>query len=300
MILPARGWFVVTVVLSGGCGRCNYDVIAGDGDASLETDADTTGDAPDAAAACRFRSLAPGRDHTCVANSLGDVYCWGRNGYGVVTPGSTNGVFPTPRKIELPAPAVEVASGNLASCARAEDGRVWCWGAGDGGVGSQLNGVVAVDVGGPARSLAVGRYFSCAIVGPDDRVACWGTSNHGQLGDSSPDPRATPAAVAGTVGSTAVWLGHKHACARGVDGAITCWGWNVAGQLGRSGSGGDELPAVVAALAGTDQLALGGRFSCGIDGGALRCWGANDRSQLAAGAGAPATADSSRSMPRRR
>jgi alpha-tubulin suppressor-like RCC1 family protein len=289
MTSSARWSFVFAMVLVGGCGRCNYDVIPGDGDAAIDPDADTTADAsdaaPDAAPACRFRSLAPGRDHTCVANAVGDVYCWGRNGYGVVTPDSTNGVYPTPRKIELPAAAVEVASGNLSSCARAEDGRVWCWGAGDGGAGSPLSGVVAVDVGGPARSLAVGRYYSCAIVGPDDHVACWGTNNHGQLGDTSPDPRPAPGAVPGTTGSTAVWLGHKHACARGASGDITCWGWNVTGQLGRPGSGGDELPAVIPALAGTDQLALGGRFSCGVDDGALRCWGANDRGQLAAAGG---------------
>ena len=66
--------------------------------------------------------------------------------------------------------------------------------------------------------------------------------------------------------------------------AAQCWGDNRDGQLG--GGTADALqhvaPVVVTGLAGVpSQLAAGGAFACAlVAGGAVQCWGADDRGQL--------------------
>ena len=81
----------------------------------------------------------------------------------------------------------EIAAGAEHSCARNEDGQVWCWGSNiDGRLGggntNTSNSLVAV-IDLPAVSeIAVGSNHSCAR-NEDGQVWCWGRNAEGQLGD---------------------------------------------------------------------------------------------------------------------
>jgi len=86
--------------------------------------------------------LAPASHFTCGAGQSGDVKCWGRNEFGQLGQGHTEALgletssAPTAADIAaiaLPAPAVEVVTGNRHACARLEDASVVCWGDGTNG-----------------------------------------------------------------------------------------------------------------------------------------------------------------------
>ena len=82
--------------------------------------------------------ISSGRDYSCVAISDGTVRCWGSNGYGVL--GADHGqicqnAYPcstTPLLVQSTAGildnVVEISAGADHTCARRQDGTVWCWG----------------------------------------------------------------------------------------------------------------------------------------------------------------------------
>lgn len=85
--------------------------------------------------------------------------------------------------------------------------------------------------------------------------------------------------------------GHGHTCAQVTTGPLRCWGSNARGNLGQ-GHGHDIGDSVGESTVSVDlgagrraiAVSLGGFNSCAIDDlGAVRCWGAGDRGQLAQG-----------------
>ena len=85
-----------------------------------------------------------------------------------------------------------------------------------------------------------------------------------------------------------VVLGDKHTCIRTFTGRVRCWGANGQGQLGLGHNediGDDELPSSASDvdLGGIPalRLAAGALHTCALlDGGTVRCWGANSNRQL--------------------
>jgi alpha-tubulin suppressor-like RCC1 family protein len=132
--------------------------------------------------------LAVGDYHQCALQENGDVTCWGSDEWGQIglptsmLPLSGNTSNP---KVPLAKPAVQVGAASDCSCARLDDGTVWCWGLqddgclGDGGEGATNSGIstpVQVALGQDAVQIAIGdgRFTpSCARL-KDTSVACWG------------------------------------------------------------------------------------------------------------------------------
>lgn len=156
--------------------------------------------------------------------------------------------------------------------------------------------------GRTVTKVAVGNHHSCAVDSAG-LAYCWGSNNHGQLGDgrggytapSSADPVAvdTSGALAGR-SLVDIAVGEQHTCALDSAGLAYCWGWNEGGPLGIGEFGGlsygDKLtpvPVVTAgALAGRQltSLALGLYHSCALDSsGALFCWGGDMYGQVGSG-----------------
>jgi alpha-tubulin suppressor-like RCC1 family protein len=77
------------------------------------------------------RQLAAGSTHQCLLTSDGAVQCWGFNDDGQL--GDANAAVDQLVKAQLPAGviAVEVGSGDSCSCARTNQGALYCWGATD-------------------------------------------------------------------------------------------------------------------------------------------------------------------------
>ena len=139
-------------------------------------------------------------------------------------------------------------------------------------------------------ALAPGLDFTCALRA-SGTVVCWGENAFDQLGAPGAS-RSTPATVSGLSGVTAIAAGDNFACALTAAGEVWCWGQNLDGQLGTgTAEAGAHLPAKVRAsatktLSGVVAIGAGARHACAATGGALVCWGANDKLQLGhAGAG---------------
>jgi len=244
----------------------------------------------------RMRSLDAGWLHTCGVSTGGDVVCWGDNSLGQLgRPGSESGPSPV---AGLPGGTTAVAAGGAHTCALARDGGVWCWGDGSSGQlgqGSASDSVTPVAVTGlpePAVAIDAGAYHTCALL-QDGDVACWGENRLGQIGDGTRTSRSSSVLVQGLTGKArAVTVGSSFSCALLEVGAVQCWGSNELGELGTgtfstppSGNEPPAPPTTVTGLGrGVTALFAAGNHACAeLEGGGLRCWGANELGQLGDG-----------------
>jgi alpha-tubulin suppressor-like RCC1 family protein len=239
---------------------------------------------------CNFRGVAAGRKHTCAIDGDGGAWCWGLNDQGQVAPGSSARSALAPAQIDLPAPAVQIAAGRDFSCARLEDGAVWCWGSnvdgelGDGTLAFRDRPVAVVLGAERAIDLGTGSHHACIRRERDLGVSCWGNNDKLVLGVTGISESPLPLEIPNTAGSRQLAVGHRQSCAIDVDGVPVCWGHNANGQLGDGMYADRALPAPVAGLAMTTRITSGGRFGCAIDAaGDTRCWGHGSRGQLGRG-----------------
>lgn len=73
--------------------------------------------------------LGLGDKHACALLGTGEVWCFGAGEHGELGNGEpTSGTTP-PTKVSLPAPAIDLAVGPEATCARLQDEQWLCWGA---------------------------------------------------------------------------------------------------------------------------------------------------------------------------
>ncbi|MBZ0117785.1 MAG: hypothetical protein K8H88_12355 [Sandaracinaceae bacterium] len=70
-------------------------------------------------------------------------------------------------------------------------------------------------------------------------------------------------------------IGGNFGCARLSAGTIHCWGDNSVGQLGQGTSSPQTSAVQVGTSSGWSHLSVGSSSTCGIDGGALYCWGSS-------------------------
>ena len=195
------------------------------------------------------------------------------------------------------APWAQVAAGDLFTCALAQDGAAWCWGAavfgqlGDGNV-TASGRPVPVAGGHTFNVLAAGSDHACGI-DPAGKAWCWGLNDFDELGTTTGSCNATfrfahcasePIAVSGNHAFDSIVVAGYNSCALTSAGEAWCWGWNDHGQVG-SGT--------VSVIIPTPTLVGGGRVftsitldishACGVTAaGGLFCWGSNVHGQLGA------------------
>lgn len=152
------------------------------------------------------RDIAVGYDHSCAVLDNGQLKCWGGAGFGqlgIPNPPNNRGDDAGEMGNNLPAVdlgsgryAVEVAAGDLHTCARLDNGQVKCWGANNRGQlglgdeesrgvlpGEMGDNLPAVDLGAgrTAVEIAAGPYSTCARL-DNGGAKCWGSNGYGQLG----------------------------------------------------------------------------------------------------------------------
>jgi alpha-tubulin suppressor-like RCC1 family protein len=190
---------------------------------------------------------------------------------------------------------VQVAAGELHSCARTTGGTVFCWGKnGNGQLGnnSLIDSHVPVQVMGLTNviQVACGQTHSCALKS-DNTVWCWGLNGNGQLGNNSPADSKVPVQVAGVMAAklnnaVEIAAGDLHTCARQLNGNEVCWGKNSNGQLGNNSMNDTMRPVQVTPVPSSivEGIGNGGSHSCSyLDTQSLVCWGNNATGQLGNG-----------------
>lgn len=246
---------------------------------------------------------------SCARLRDSSVRCWGSGGPGLGTKRGNNlGDNEPPGSagpVDLGGKATQLAVAYHV-CALLEGGLVRCWGRNDFaelGYGdttpigdNEVPGSSGpVDLGGSATQVTAGVSHTCAII-EDGSVRCWGFNGSGELGygntDDIGDDESPEAAGAIELDArvTQITAGVSHTCALLEGGRVRCWGGNEFGQLGLGNTdviGDDELPIAAEPVdIGGDatQIAAGSYHTCALlEGGQVRCWGANAVGQLGLG-----------------
>jgi alpha-tubulin suppressor-like RCC1 family protein len=182
--------------------------------------------------AAPWLSVAASNASACGVNGAFQVMCAGANFYGELGRGTSTISETSLGQAGATSDYAEIYPGWINSCARKNDGSLWCWGANSGllGTGTTANQLSPARVGADNDWTAAsgGGSFWCGLRGPT--LVCWGGNGSGQVGDGTNTNRAAPAVV-GT-GWSRVSSGSAHACGVKSDGTLWCWGQNQSGQLG--------------------------------------------------------------------
>lgn len=187
----------------------------------------------------------------------GELYCWGWSFDGETGTGIAGSAVAEPTRVGEGADWREVSCGIGRTCARREDGRVWCFGCGDDSCYSSVESACDGDCSGAlgtgiaassaspveipelrARAIDVGAH-TCAVA-MDGTLHCWGPNGHGQLGTGDRERRDVPTRVPGDRWA-AVSAAERHTCAIRESGALYCWGQNEMLQLGTGAPPDDRL-----------------------------------------------------------
>ena len=184
---------------------------------------------------------------------------------------------------------LDVAAGDLHTCAIQYDSSIICWGQGTSGqLGNNqlVQSLTPVLVSGGitnAKKLALGDAFSCALL-KNSSVACWGLGTSGQLGNGFSVSSSTPVLVSGISNAIQVDAGGSHACAVLSTAQVKCWGQGANGQLGNSAVLSQNSPVTVSTITTATDIACGSTHSCAeLSNAQVMCWGAGSSGQLGNG-----------------
>ena len=240
-------------------GDATTSTTAGPGSGSSGADMTTGPGEGDSEAAV----LVAGEEHNCVITKGGDLLCWGDSTFGQLGSANSNnigdnpGEMPPPKALLGGAAVAQVAPARIHTCALFVGGGVRCW-------------------GHPSEG-ALGFYFK-------DEDGLWA-----EIGDEEED-MPPPEVDLGGLPAVSIAAGDSHSCAALAGGTVTCWGDNTNGQLGRGDTASICDDPGEKPLAGVDlggvivQLAASGSTTCALlEGGAVKCWGANESGQLGRG-----------------
>jgi alpha-tubulin suppressor-like RCC1 family protein len=236
--------------------------------------------------------ISAGDNSTCIANSLGKLFCWGANTFGQLGDGTQENRR-VPVAVSTEVNFYTVRAGNHA-CGLASAGPAYCWG--DGalgrlGDGSTNSSVAPVLVSGDLQfdfmSLEVGGS-TCGLV--SFQAYCWGPNQVGQLGTGDLDDRSSPTPVTGGVSFGRVSVGGRTACGVTDAGQTYCWGSGADGELGNGSFGvSSNVPVPVAGGLHFVWVSVSGSSDgpdsvCGItQEQRAYCWGNNAHGQLGDG-----------------
>ena len=233
-------------------------------------------------------AIAAGDAHTLALKSDGTVWAWGVNANGELGNGTTTNSS-TPVQVSGLTGVVQVAAGAYTSFALKSDGTVWAWGDnayGQLGNGSTNDSSVPVQVSGLTGVVQIAngdKYFGEALKS-DGTVWTWGDNNHGELGDGTLAPSATPVKVTGLSGVTEISGGYEHSVVLKSDGTVWAWGENSQGDLGNGTTTDSTLPVQAQGITSAVSASAGIFHSLALTSdGTVWAWGANQSGQLGTG-----------------
>lgn len=213
------------------------------------------------------RTLSMAWSHACAIDG-GEVLCWGDNSLGLVADGAP--LHAPPTRVEGLPVIVEVAVGQLVSCALDGEGQVWCWGTSTGSARP-----IRIDALPPADRVLAGSGTVCVITAART-VSCTGIVPFYSAGGCAV-PAARPdfgSAIAVDIADAVdLAIGQRHACAVRGDRSVVCWGCNDGGTLGRTDIPGTADPVPVDGVAAMRIAAETGATCATAESGEVTCWG---------------------------
>ncbi len=235
--------------------------------------------------------ISSGGAAACAVLADGTIDCWGSNLRGGLGDGTTTN-SPTPVKVLTITDATAISTNGYTACALLSTGGIQCWGDngyGQLGDGSTTNSAVPVTVKGitTAAAIFVDSNQTCALL-TGGSVECWGNNEVGQLGDGTTTSSALPVTVSGVTTATTFSNGGESPCVLLIGGSIECWGAGFSGQLGDgSPPSYSATPVTVAGVTTATAISQAGEDACALLlDGSIKCWGANNHSQLGTGTAA--------------
>jgi alpha-tubulin suppressor-like RCC1 family protein len=248
--------------------------------------------------------LCVGGSHTCFVDREHSLWCWGGNYYGAVGVGThgfggrMENMDSAHAAVKLPAlvPSLEhrvrdVGCGSGGTCAVTLDGRLYCWGQGEGREVLQdfTDSPLPRDIGGKVLALALEREHGCAL--REDRTLwCWGANTYGALGHGPRGPGEKPGYNPATevkglrAAVVAAAVLEVASCALLADASIWCWGGNDQGELGDGSFEQRYEPVEVSPSLRFGALAGGATHACAFTlEHRLLCWGTDVYGQLGNG-----------------
>lgn len=229
-----------------------------------------------------WQAVAVGTYHSCGIDD-GKLYCWGNNSVGQIGHGLSGGIVAAPVQESRNSTTWEsVTIGAFHTCG-IDGGRLYCWGSDTNGqLGNGAPAVALPDpspVGGSDKWQAVdaGAHHTCGI--DDGKLYCWGHHWHGQLGNggAAVDVLAPVTPVSPSTAWTAITANETHTC--GIDGGrLYCWGNTEGGKVGNGVTSLSDVvtPYLVGASTTWSTISAGNFHNCGLNAGALLCFGIRD------------------------
>src|SRR3954468_20438256 len=128
-------------------------------------------------------------------------------------PHDVSGPAMSPQVAAAPLSFYQVSAGSNRSCGVTMDSRLYCWGDGPLGDGTNARHLTPVAIAGALRfsSVSAGNYYACAVT-IDHQAYCWGANYDGRLGDGTTTDRLNPVRVAGGLRFRLVNTGPWHSC----------------------------------------------------------------------------------------
>nr|MCA8838442.1 hypothetical protein [Pseudomonadota bacterium] len=240
----------------------------------------------------RLSSVSAGGLQSCAVSVQGRLYCWGivdyrwldfnwREKHWVKNESG-------PVSVDEETDWKQVSVGDGHTCAIKTDGRLYCWGYGEGGVlglgdvyDQRTPGLVAPEI--KWVQVDSSKNHSCAVsIGGE--LYCWGFGYYGQLGSDDLHELRVPTRVGTDAGWKQVSAGYQHTCAVKTDKRVYCWGRGKFGALGSDSTDDRSEPVLVDNDADWDQVSAGAFHTCAVktDGG-LYCWGSGIDGRLGQG-----------------
>lgn len=145
-----------------------------------------------------IKSIAAGERHTCAVTFNGRALCWGdARMIGDGTDMARSQATEVLGLVDVDA----IAIGGVRTCAWTSAGAVSCWGrnssygeVGNGAVLSTVLSPVPLAISPPTRRVSTGYRHACAL-SDAGTLHCWGTNEHGSIGDGTWGMRPSPQRV---------------------------------------------------------------------------------------------------------
>ena len=233
--------------------------------------------------ATNWVTVSAGEGHSLAINSVGRLYAWGDNFFGITGLNTSTGNTLVPRQVGSATNWAKISAGGLHSLGLTTCGQLWSWGSNrDGitGLGTIAGNTLVprqVGFGSNWASISAGGFHSLAT-NTAGQLYAWGSNASGKTGfgiylGNTLSPRR--------VGLGSNWAsvsaGGFHSLAVNTAGQLFAWGSNASGATGLNLTTGDRrVPTQVGSATNWATVSAGGMHSLGVTtSGQLWSWGSN-------------------------